>query len=298
MDGLTKQVQIMEATHQPSAFRIPVLSDDVWDRMSPFIERELGIRMPVEKKSMLQNRLLKRVRELGYATFEEYSDYLFSDEGRVNELTPFINEVTTNKTFFFREYRHFEFLSDRIIPEFLSPSGVRGSMKIWSAGCSTGEEIYSIACILEEYKRTENPNLSYEILGTDVSTRVLSHAHQAIYDADQIGMISRDVAYRYFLGGKGANSHLRRVLPAIRARVKLRRLNLMDEKYLLPGNFDAIFCRNVLIYFSREDIMRIAHRMLTHLRPGGFLIIGHSDSIYGGTNKLKRIEPSIFQKQA
>lgn len=279
---------------QDFAIRIPQLSDAVWDKIGPFIETELGIRMPHDKVHMLQNRLLRRLRELGMSTFEQYCDYLFSDEGRLNELTPFINEVTTNKTFFFREYRHFEFLSDKIIPAYLARS--KEPFRVWSAGCSTGEEIYSIACIIEEFMRTEGVSFPYEIVGTDVSTRVLWHAHDAIYDAEQIGMISRDVAYRYFLAGKTAHANLRRIIPSIRSRVKLRKLNLMNESYPFVQPFDAIFCRNVLIYFSRDDIMRIVGRSLKHLKPGGFLITGHADSIYGAANQVQRVEPSIFTK--
>jgi chemotaxis protein methyltransferase CheR len=277
--------------------KLPELSDEVWDRIGPFIEREVGIRMPEDKRHMLQNRLLRRLRHLGLPTFEEYCDYLFSEEGQLNETTPFINEVTTNKTFFFREYRHFEFLSDKIIPAYLaSPAAGREPFRVWSCGCSTGEEVYSIACIIEEFMRTEGVSFPYEIVGTDVSTRVLWHAHDAIYDADQIGMISKEVAYRYFLAGKEANTHLRRVIPAIRSRVKLRKLNLMNEAYPFTQPFDLIFCRNVLIYFSRDDIMKIVTRSLRHLKQGGHLITGHADSTYGAANQLRRVEPSIFVK--
>jgi len=282
---------------QATAFRIPVMSDGAWDKISPFIQNELGIRMSSDKRHMLQNRLLRRLRQLNLSNFDEYCDYLFSDEGQVNELTPFFNEVTTNKTFFFREFRHFEVLSDVIIPAYLaSPRGRREPFRVWSSACSTGEELYSIACIIEEYMRTENVTFPYEILGTDVSTRVLWHAHEAIYDQEQIGMLSRDISCRYFLGGKDGQETLRRVIPEIRARVKLRKLNLMSETYPLPHSYDAIFCRNVLIYFSREDILRIVPRMLRHLGTGGFLIIGHADSVYGAAGQLKRVEPSIFRK--
>lgn len=281
---------------QENTFKIPVLSDEVWGKLSPFIEGQLGIRMPDDKRHMLQNRLLRRVRHLGLETFEEYVDYLFTEEGSFNELTPFFNEVTTNKTFFFREYRHFEVLSDRIIPDYLkSRKSPNDPFRVWSSACSTGEELYSIACIIEEYMRTENVSFPYEIMGTDVSTRVLWQAHDAIYDEDQIGMISKDVAFRYFLRGK-SDSRKRRVIPAIRSRVKLRKLNLMDESYPLVHNFDAIFCRNVLIYFSREDIIKIVTRQIRHLKQSGYLITGHADSIYSVANQLTRIEPSIFRK--
>lgn len=289
------ETKMMES--KESSLRLPEIPDSVWGRLGPYIERELGIRMPAEKRHMLQNRLLRRLKRLGLKTFEEYSDYLFSEEGRQNETTHFINEVTTNKTFFFREYRHFEFLSDKIIPAYLAKPGAgREPFRVWSAGCSTGEEVYSIACIIEEFMRTEGVSFPYEILGTDISTRVLWHAHDAIYDAEQIGMISREAAHRYFLAGKDENSNLRRVAPEIRSRVKLRKLNFMDETYPITQQYDAIFCRNVLIYFSREDIVKIVSRSLRHLRAGGHLIVGLSDSIYSAANTLQRVEPSVFLK--
>jgi len=280
-----------------NAFKIPEISDSVWQKLSIFIESELGIRMPIGKKSFLQNRLLRRIRHHGFATFDEYCDYLFSDKGKVEERTSFINEVTTNKTFFFREFRHFEFLSDRILPEFLSKYGQTNTpLRIWSAACSTGEEIYSIACIIEEYMRTENVVIPYEILGTDISTRVLWHAQCAVYEEDQIRMISTEIIRRYFHAGKGDKANLRRVKPKIRSRVKLRKINLMNEAYPHTHPFDVIFCRNALIYFSPEDIAKIVGRSLKHLKTNGYFIIGHADAIYDARNKLRRIEPSIYAK--
>lgn len=281
-----------------SVLQLPTLSDAVWGKLSPLIEKELGIKMPVEKKSLLQNRLLRRVKSLGLSSFEDYSAYLFSDEGRRKEQTAFFNEVTTNKTFFFREYRHFEVLSDRILPEYLSRSATkRGTLKIWSAAASTGEELYSIACIIEEFMRTENVVIPYEILGTDVSTKVLWHAHSAIYEEDQVNMMSSDILARYFMQSKDKSSTLRRVIPEVRQRVKLRKINLMNERYPFTAPFDVIFCRNVLIYFSREDIVKIVNRCASHLKEGGYFFTGHADSIYGATDALKRVEPSIFIKK-
>lgn len=282
---------------QENVFKVPVLSDQIWGHLSPLIERELGIRMPREKKSLLQNRLLKRVKHLGLTSFEEYCDFLFSEEGQKRELTPFFNEITTNKTYFFREYRHFEVLSDRIIPEFLkAQKGPLRPLRIWSAACSTGEELYSIACIVEEFMQAEKARFEYEILGTDISTRVLWEAHDAMYDEDQIRMISPDLLRRYFLSNKDKSSRMLRVAPEIRSHVKLRKLNLMNESYPFTHDFDVIFCRNVLIYFSREDIQQIVTRSVSHLRCGGYLITGHADSIYGTTSRLKRIEPSVYLK--
>ncbi|MBV6494517.1 MAG: Chemotaxis protein methyltransferase [Turneriella sp.] len=279
------------------AFKTPSLSDAVWAKLSPVIESEVGIQMPIDKKALLQNRLLKRLRILGLETFEEYCDYLFSKDGQEHEMTAFLNEITTNKTYFFREFRHFEVLNDRIIPEFLATQkNTIKPFRIWSAAASTGEEVYSIACIIEEYMRTENVVIPYEILGSDLSTRVLWHAYDAIYDEEQVRMISPDLKRRYFLERKNSTIPELRVSPEVRAHVKFCKINLMSEKYPHIEKFDVVFCRNVLIYFSRPDIHKIMKRMLEHLKDGGYLITGHADAIPVPELKLKRIEPSIYAK--
>lgn len=282
-----------------SVFSMPALSDDVWARLSPLVEEEIGIRMPIEKKTLLQNRLLRRIKYLNLANFEDYCNYLFSDEGRRSELTPFLNEITTNKTYFFREFRHFEILNDRILPDFVADTQKTSRpLRIWSSACSTGEEVYSIACIIEEFNRTEGKNVTYEILGTDVSTRVLWHAYNAIYEEQQVLPVSSDLQRRYFMTSKNKDRKMLRVIPEIRERVKFRKVNLMAKEYPFAHDFDVIFCRNVLIYFSRPDITRLAGQMLNHLRPGGYFIIGHADSILGANLPLKRIEPSVFTRSS
>ncbi|HRP70951.1 MAG TPA: CheR family methyltransferase, partial [Turneriella sp.] len=268
--------------------QIPELTDVVWQRLSAFIEKELGIRMPIGKKSFLQNRLWRRIKHYGFKTFDEYCDFLFSDKGKVMERTSFFNEITTNKTFFFREYRHFEFLSDRILPEYVANfTHAHTRLRVWSAACSTGEEIYSIACIIEEYMRAENVVIPYEIVGSDISTRVLWHAQCGVYEEEQIRMISPDILRRYFYAGKGDKAHLRRVKPEIRSRIKLRKINLMNDAYPHTNQFDVIFCRNALIYFSPEDISQIVTRATHYLKPGGYFIIGHADAIYDASTKLR-----------
>jgi chemotaxis protein methyltransferase CheR len=282
---------------QPGTFAAPALSDEVWGRLSPLIENEIGIRMPIEKKTLLQNRLLRRIKYLELGSYEEYCDFLFSAEGRRTEMTPFLNEITTNKTFFFREFRHFEILSDRILPEFVRKNTRPGEpIRIWSSGCSTGEEVYSIACIIQEFMRLEGMQVNYEILGTDISTRVLWHAYNAIYEEQQVLPVAPDLRNRYFLVSKNKERRMLRVAPELRSHVKFRKVNLMDEVYPFAHSFDVIFCRNVLIYFSREDIRKIVSRSLGFLKSGGYFLTGHADSIQGADAPLRRIEPSVHQK--
>ncbi|HRP70625.1 MAG TPA: CheR family methyltransferase [Turneriella sp.] len=279
------------------AYKTPSLSDAVWARLAPIIESEVGIQMPIDKKTLLQNRLLRRLRSLDFETFEEYCDYLFSEKGQRHEMTLFLNEITTNKTYFFREFRHFEVLNDRIIPEFVEKrKNSAQSFRVWSAASSTGEEVYSIACIIEEYIRSENIVLPYEILGSDISTRVLWHAYDAIYDEEQVRMISPDLKRRYFLENKNPSRTQLRVAPEVRAHIKFRKINLMNPRYPHLEQFDVVFCRNVLIYFSRVDIECIVEKMMAHIKPGGYFITGHADAIPIAGVGLKRIEPSVYVK--
>lgn len=253
--------------------------------------------MPIQKKTLLQNRLLRRIKYLNLSSFEAYCDFLFSETGRKTEMTPFLNEITTNKTYFFREFRHFEILNDRILPEFIARRRFADEpIRIWSSGCSTGEEVYSIACIIQEFMRLEGVTLKYEITGTDISTRVLWHAYNAMYEEAQVLPVSPDLRNRYFLVSKNRVHRMLRVAPEIRENIKFRKLNLMDEKYPFLQSFDVVFCRNVLIYFSREDICSIVSRSLGNLKAGGYLLIGHADSIQGADAGLKRIEASVYQK--
>lgn len=273
------------------------ISGEDWNRLQNLVESRLGIRLGKEKIHLLQNRVSRRMRTLNLQTSGEYCNYLFSQEGQASELHEFCDEMTTNKTFFFREFRHFEFLNDHILPVITkSYLGKGRPVRIWSSACSTGEEVYSIACIIEEYFREEKIRVPYEILGTDVSTKVLRTAYQAIYEENQVRMIDASLANRYFMRSRDEKTPYLRVNPEIRSRIKFKKLNLIHEKYNIEKDFDIIFCRNVLIYFSRPDITRVSLQLASHLRKGGYLIVGHADALGGELQNLKSIEPSIFRK--
>ncbi len=269
------------------------ISDKEFKILSEFIYTNYGIKMPPAKRILLQSRLHKRLRTLNMKTFGEYIDYVFSPEGKRTEITEMMNVVSTNKTDFFREPIHFEFLKNTILPTF-SEGRFSRNMKIWSAGCSSGEEVYTICMTMEDYRRTKK-DISYRILGTDISTDVLNKAKEGVYNISRIADIPTEARKRYFLMGKD-NLNLVKVSPEFKTKVSFSRLNFMDNYYGVGGNFDLIFCRNVLIYFDRATQKNVINKLCQKLNTGGFLFLGHSESVIGLDLPLKQLRPTIFQK--
>jgi len=270
------------------------LSDKDFQAFSNFIYNEYGIKMPSIKRIMLQGRLLKRIRELNMKSYSEYKDYFFSPEGQQRELYSFLNVITTNKTDFFREPVHFDFLTASVLPDFVKQSGSR-LFKVWSAGCSSGEEPYTLAIVLNEYKR-QNPSFIFSITGTDISNQVLDKAAKGIYQEQKIEFVSLDLKKKYFLKSKDRSNPTVRVRPELQANLTLRHLNLMDGYYDVKETYNAIFCRNVLIYFDRATQEKVINKLCQHLEPGGYFFIGHSESLSGMNVPLTHIKPTIFQK--
>lgn len=263
-------------------------------RMAQFITVELGIKMPESKASMIESRLMRRVRELGMTSVDEYGDYLFAKE-HTDELEYFINAITTNKTDFYRESDHFRLLTERVVPDLLKRSRYASqTLKIWSAACSSGEEPYTIAMALDEYGRRTG-GLNYAILATDISTKVLSMARQAIYSSDQAEAVPVAIRRRCFMQSRDAGKSRLRIVPELRARVSFFRLNLMDEDYCVKDRFDVIFLRNVLIYFSREVQERVVCRLCEYLNPGGYFFVGHAETLTELQVPLRRIHNSVYQ---
>jgi len=256
------------------------LTDKEFKVIADFVESHLGIKMPDGKKIMLQSRLKSRLKKLNMASFAEYINYVFhSAKGADEELVHMIDVITTNKTEFFRESDHFTYMTDTVLPEITAGSS---QIKIWSAGCSTGEEPYTLAIVMEEFKRKANrSDLDYSILATDISTRVLEKARNAIYAMSSVENISLELKKRYFLRSKEAEKDLVRLRPEIRKKITFQRLNFMDEKFNVPNNFDIIFCRNVIIYFDKETQETLINKFCKHLKNNGFLFLGHSETIMG-----------------
>lgn len=273
----------------------PELEPREFKKLSNFIERELGIRMPEIKRIMLESRLHKRLRVLKLNTFSEYCDYLFSDMGMRQEFPFMIDVVTTNKTDFFREPDHFVYLENNIIRPKLSKNHGSGSFDIWSSASSTGEEIYTLAMVMEDI-RDDFGALNYTILGSDISQEVLAKARKGIYHISRIETLPMNLKKKYFLKSKNKADELVKVKPNIQRNVSFVQQNLMHDKYDIKKTFDIIFCRNVLIYFSQEKQKKILLSLHKHLKPEGYLFLGHSETITGLNLPFLSVAPTIYRK--
>lgn len=273
------------------------LSEKDFRRLSGFIHNECGIKMPEAKKVLLEARLRKRLRILGMHSYSEYCDYLFSPEGARDELIHMIDVVTTNKTDFFREAGHFDYLVRTALPELIKLYGTNARRKytIWSAGCSTGEEPHTLAMVLNEFAEQYN-GFYFSILATDISTRVLEHARRGIYKEEVVQPVPMAMKMKYLLKGKDKNKGLVRATPQLRSLIEFRRLNFMDSDFGMKEPVDIIFCRNVIIYFDRPTQEKLLNRFANHLIPGGYLFMGHSETLNGLNVPLLSAGPMVYRK--
>lgn len=271
------------------------LSDADFKKLSSFIYTNYGIKMPPAKKGMLQARLQARLRENNMNSFKEYCDYVFSRRNGDSEIIQMIDVVSTNKTDFYREAAHFDFMSSNVLPEFHNDSPGE-TLKVWSSACSSGEEVYTIGMVINEYLNGKK-HFDYSILGTDISTRILDKAANAVYSEERVANIPLALKRKYLLKSKNRENPSVRVISEIREKTNYKRLNLMDEEYIqIPKNQDVVFCRNVLIYFDRVTQEKVINKLCSHLKPNGYFFLGHSESITGINVPLKQIKPTIFKK--
>ncbi len=270
------------------------MDDESFSRLSVYVTREYGIKLPINKKSMLESRLNKKVKSLGM-NYPEFLDFIFSEEGKQRELFNVIDLITTNKTDFYREPAHFQYLQQFFLPDYLNEYGYR-NLEVWSAGCSTGEEPYTLMMVLEEFKN-RHPSFTYSLIASDVSTRVIQAAHHGIYHSDRIADVPVELKRSYFLRSKKKDDNLVRVKPEFRKKITYRRINLMDNSYeMSKGSLDIIFCRNVLIYFDKQTQEKVIKKFTACLRPGGLLFLGHSESLMGMNVLMKQLRPTIYQQ--
>jgi chemotaxis protein methyltransferase CheR len=281
----SNQVSICETAADPAE-----LSTAGFQRLARFITSELGIKMPESKLTMVQSRLLRRVRELHLQSVERYCEYFFESHN-AKEREHFINAITTNKTDFYREPEHFSFLHNVVLPA----AGRTGSrFKAWSAGCSSGEEPYTLAMVLAEFGRYER-GFDFAILATDVSTKVLGSAQTGIYRESQVLPLPPELRRKYLLRSRNNSDGLARVVPELRKKVSFHQLNFMDGDYPIRDTFDIIFFRNVMIYFDRSTQEAVINKMCRHLAPGGYLFAGHSESLAGLDIPLRPLKASIYR---
>ena len=273
------------------------MKDKVFQSFSSFIYDKVGIQMPPSKKTMLEARLQKRLKQLGIATFEEYGEFVFSREGQESELVHMIDVVTTNKTDFFREPGHFSFLTSRALPavEKMRPVTRSQPLRIWSAGCSSGEEPYTLTMVLSEYM-AEHRDFDFTLLASDISTRILEAAQNGVYPEDRTGDIPPLLKKKYLLRSRDRSRGLVRICPELRAKITFRRINFMDAEFGISEKMDIIFCRNVIIYFDDETQERLMQKFHRQLRPGGFLFLGHSETLNGLDVDFTMVGSTVYQR--
>ncbi|WP_458428920.1 CheR family methyltransferase [Methylorubrum populi] len=274
---------------------MPHLSDRHFRSVVDLIQSQVGIQLPPGKRTMLEGRLRKRMRALDLASLIDYGRHLF-DEGHLNEeYVHLVDCVTTNKTDFFREPAHFDILRNELIPRLVARRG-RPLLKVWSAAASTGAEAYTLAMVLQDMIGA-GAGFSYAILGTDISTEVLRVAAEGIYADEMLAAVPPDFRRRYVMRARDPAQKQGRIVPELRARTRFQHLNLMDGHYAVDHDVDIIFCRNVLIYFNKPTQKAVLGRLATHLRPGGFLVVGHSESMAGaGVPGLTPVSSTVFRR--
>jgi chemotaxis protein methyltransferase CheR len=273
------------------------LSDRHFTAIASAIESRAGIKLPRGKRTMVEGRLRRRVRALGLDNLSDYGAHLFDGGGLAEEMPELIECVTTNKTDFFREPSHFDFLRDGAVREIGKWQGsALPSFKVWSAAASTGAEAYTAAMVLQDLVDASRIR-RYSVLGTDISVEVLREAEGAIYPREFVQPVPADMRRRFIMNARDPASATVRIVPELRRRTAFQQLNLMDPVYPVDRDVDVIFCRNVLIYFEKDVQRAVVSRLCGHLRQGGFLILGHSESMAAsGVDGLRQANPTIFQR--
>ena len=271
------------------------LSEKDFRRVSDVIYDHCGINLHDGKKSLVRARLAKRLRESRFTSFGEYIDYVLSDNGRT-EFYKFVDSLSTNLTYFFREQVHFEYLHRQLLPTLIEQRGrqVNPKIRVWSAGCSSGEEPYSLAITLLDMLRDKG-NWNIKILATDVSTRILETAKMGTYDKERVAPLSPQQKQRYLVPNKIEGRKVYQVSNELKKAIKFAYLNLMDS-WPFRGPFDCIFCRNVMIYFDKLTQEKLVNRYWDHLGKGGILCIGHSESLTGINHKYRYVQPATYIK--
>jgi len=269
------------------------LKDSEYNQLRTTVYEFSRINLGPNKKELVTSRLSKRLRALNLNSFSEYCDFIQSRAGE-EELVNLIDAISTNHTFFFREGGHFNFLRDVILPEWTSKN--RGKhLRIWSAACSSGEEPYSIAILLEEEKR-KYPELSYSIECTDISTKILKKASDGIFAEERLREVPSFITRRYFQKGFGEWAAHYRVHPDLRKQLNFRRLNLCGDPLPWTEKFQVVFLRNVMIYFDRPTQEALVGKLHESINPGGHLFVGHSESLTAIKHPYKPVKPSIYQR--
>jgi chemotaxis protein methyltransferase CheR len=266
-----------------------------FDRLRELIYAESGINLSRDKRTMLEIRLRRRLHSLQLSSYTEYCEYVFAPGRKEQELVHLLDAVSTNKTDFFREAEHFDYLVSRALPDLATCYGAARKSFVWSAGCSTGEEPYTLAIVLSEHAQS-HPGFRFNLLATDISTAVLDKARMGIFKSETVKPVPLNLRQKYFMRSREPGSDLVRLVPEIRALIDFRRVNLMAPNFDLPEPPEIIFCRNVIIYFDRPTQIRLLDKLTRCLVPGGYFFSGHSESLQNMGLPLVSAGPAVYRK--
>ncbi|MBW5399406.1 chemotaxis protein CheR [Brachyspira pilosicoli] len=279
-----------------SELNLAPLTDSEFNELVRIIYDKTRIQMSEHKRALVTSRISKRIRALNMSSFKEYIDYLKGAPDE--EVTNFINAVTTNKTDFFRENKHFEYMKTTFLPNWEKSykEGKVNNLRIWSAACSTGEEPYTIAMTLHDYFGERFNHYDIKILASDIDTNVLSHACAGIYKEETVETIQTNTLKKYFLKGTGNNAGLYKVKNILQKCISFRQLNFKDEDFDIHTQFDLIFCRNVIIYFDKEFQKELFNKFYRYMKEDSYVFIGHSETLFGISDLFKYISSNIYKK--
>jgi chemotaxis protein methyltransferase CheR len=269
------------------------LDDADYRYVATLLYSRFGIQLGNAKRVLVAGRLTKRVRQLGFSSFPQYFEYLQADKSG-NELSEFINRLTTNHSFFHREKDHFEFLKTRVFPELKRTleRDPRYPVRIWSAGCAAGEEVYTLALVMRDFFGPAIDRSDIGLLGTDISLAALKTASAGVYPAQKLSELPPAMR----AGFREVGNDQFELPQEVRRMVLFKRLNLMADSYPFKNPFDVIFCRNVMIYFDQASRSRLVHSFYRHVKPGGYFFIGHSETILRADCPFEYVSPAIYRK--
>lgn len=265
-----------------------------FSQFQELILAETGIHLNHSKRALVESRLARRLRGLGFQTYSEYLRHLSRPSANSAERQEMINCITTNKTDFFRENHHFDFLRNRVIPEARErvAQGAAPQLRIWSAACSTGEEPYSIAMTIREALAADR-TWDSKILASDLDTSVLASAESGVFDAERLATVPENLRRKYFLRRKDGGALMAK--DDLKSLIRFRQINLIDPAWPIRATFDAIFCRNVIIYFNRATQERLLKRLIQYLKPAGYLLVGHSENLHWMSEVLAPVQNTVYR---
>ncbi len=277
----------------PISLRTIQITDAEFEQIAAIVYKNYGIHLTEKKRSLVIGRLQSVLRKRGYTSFQQYIEHLSNEND--DSMSELVNRISTNHTFFFREYAHFEFMMQTALPEFESYHKKNNSntLRIWCAASSSGEEPYTLAMHMMEYFGLNYSKWKAGLLATDISEDALRKAMVGVYPEDAIDKIPAEMQRKYF----SKKGNLYQVNDTLKQEVMFRKFNLMTEQFPFKKNFDLISCRNVMIYFDRETKEVLVNKLYDQLRPGGYLFIGHSETLNGLNTPFSYVKSAIYQKK-